>query len=126
MPTKKDSTKKPRTNKYAQPAAKIAAFANDPNVPEVFQSAIWMLFAHAMNATGIQIVGGKDCNEISQTRLAQFIKRAETLGYDEGGLFDNHDGEYLIKREAQDDKPDSIEAFSHHLSEALRIARSSE
>lgn len=100
MPTKKGNTK--------QEAAHVAGFINDPRTPMIFQTALFVFMAHAANATGINIVGGKDRNTISEPRLAQFIKRAEGLGYDERGLFGDKgagEGDYLIKPEGESPTP---------------------
>jgi hypothetical protein len=104
----------------------VTAFATDSRLPAAIRSVMFSFFAHATNATGIEIVGGKDCNTIDREGLARFIKLAHKLGYDEGGLYENKgigEGDYLIKREVEEAQPNSNEALALHLSEAIRIVR---
>jgi hypothetical protein len=94
MPTKK--------NNATRQAAHVAAFINSPLTPHVFKRALQVFIAHATSATKIKIVVGKNCDTMSQPRLAQFIGRAERddLDYDEGGLFHGDpqgEGGYVIK-----------------------------
>jgi hypothetical protein len=109
-------------------AARVIEFATDDRIPDVFRSVMFTFFAHATNATGIEIVVGPNCDTIDRAGLRQFIGRAFRLGYDERGLYKNEapgEGDYLIKPEGER-APDSIEAFALHLSEVLRIGRSAE